>query len=46
MLKGYNLISIRISPSLLLHIHQEDVMFIIISLLKRMEEEDEEVMET
>jgi hypothetical protein len=40
MLKGHNLVFVRLSPSLLVHIHQEDVMFIIISLLKREEEEE------
>jgi hypothetical protein len=39
MLKGHNLIFVRLPPSLLLHIHQEDVMLIIISLLTREEEE-------
>jgi hypothetical protein len=34
MLKGHNLIFVRLPPSLLLHIHQKDVMLIIISLLK------------
>ncbi len=40
MLKGHNLIFVWLPPSLLLHIHQEDVMLIIISLLKREEEEE------
>jgi hypothetical protein len=40
MLKGHNLIFVGLPPSLLLHIHQEDVMLIIISLLTREEEEE------
>jgi hypothetical protein len=41
MLKGHNLVFVGLPPSLLLRIHQEDVMLIIISLLKREEEEEE-----
>jgi hypothetical protein len=40
MLKGHNLIFVGHPPSLLLHIHQEDVMLITISLLTREEEEE------